>query len=73
MHWMHRNFTGDLKQPKKDAVTAKNSLFRAPLKPLQKKYGPHRSQKYLKYMPVPGRYLREIFECMRYIKTLIWA
>ena len=62
---------GELNENLKVAETAKNTWFRALLKPLQSLYESYKNQKQLKYMPIPGRYLRKTFECIRYTGNLI--
>ena len=49
----------------------RNAQFRALLKPPQTLYGPQRSQKQLKYIPVLSRYLKETFECIRNMDSLM--
>ena len=52
---------------------AKNAQFGALLKPLKSLYKSQKNQKQLKYMPIPGRYLRKTFECIRYMGNLVWT
>ena len=50
---------------------AKKAQFGALLKSLKSLYKSQKNQKQLKYMPIPGRYLRKTFECIRYMGNLM--
>ena len=56
----------DQKQPQK-GKNSKKCSFRAFLEPPESPQGSHGSQKQLQYILAPSRYLRQTFECIKYM------